>query len=98
MFFSGQDDRLLMAAGYKTGRWEKSKILECLRMNRTRSDLFDPTQLFGDFINLTTQAHSASLDVMMNNWEGGLDFFANLLKQADEMTARGNALLASMVE
>ena len=67
-------------------------------MNRTRSDLLDPTQLFGDFINLTSQAHSASLDVMMNNWEGGLDFFANLFKQAEEMTARGNALLASMVE
>ncbi len=67
-------------------------------MNRTKSDLFDPTQLFGDFINLTSQAHSASLDVMMNNWEGGLDFFANLLKQADEMTARGNVMLMRMVD
>jgi len=67
-------------------------------MNRTRSDFFDPTQLFGDFINLASQAHSASLDVMMNNWEGGLDFFTNLLKQAEEMRARGNAMLADMVQ
>ena len=87
-----------MATGPKADRREKSQILECFGMNRTRSDLFDPTQLFGDFINLTSQAHSASLDLMMNNWEGGLDFFANLLKQAEEMTTRGNALLARMVE
>jgi hypothetical protein len=98
LFFSGQDDRLLMAAGFKTSRREKSQILECLRMNRTRSDLFDPTQLFGDFITLTSQAHSASLEMMINNWEGGLDFFANLVKQADEMRTRSNALLASMAE
>ena len=87
-----------MASGYQTGRQKKSKILECLRMNRTRSDFFDPTQLFGDFINLTSQAHSASLEMMINNWEGGLDFFTNLVKQAEEMSARGNALLASMAE
>ena len=67
-------------------------------MNRTRSDFFDPTQLFGDFINLANQAHLASFDVMINNWEGGLDFFANLVKQADEMRTRSNALLASMAE
>ena len=67
-------------------------------MNRTRSDLFDPTQLFGDFINLTSQAHSASLEMMINNWEGGLDFFTNLVKQADEMRASGNSLRASRVE
>ena len=67
-------------------------------MNRTRSDFFDPTQLFGDFINLASQAHSTSLDVMINNWEGGLDFFTNLLKQAEEMSARGNAMLTDMVQ
>lgn len=67
-------------------------------MNRTRSDFFDPTQLFGDFINLASQAHSASFDVMINNWEGGLDFFTNLVKQAEEMSARGNAMLADMVQ
>ena len=32
----------------------------------------------------------------MNNWEGGLDFFANLLKRAEDVAARGNALLVSM--
>ncbi|MFZ1639895.1 MAG: hypothetical protein WAV07_00355 [Candidatus Contendobacter sp.] len=67
-------------------------------MNRTKSDLFDPTQLFGDFMNLTSQAQAASVDVMMNNWEGGLDFFASLLKRAEEMTARGNVMLMRMVD
>lgn len=64
-------------------------------MNRNRSEFFDPTQLFGDFINVTSQVHSAGVDALMNNWEGGLDFFANLLKQPEEVTARGNALFAN---
>ncbi len=61
-------------------------------MNRTPQDLLDPTQMFGEMIDLTSQAHAASVNAMMNSWEGGLDFFANLLKQAEEMAARGNSL------
>jgi hypothetical protein len=61
-------------------------------MNRTQQDLLDPTELFGDMIDLTSQAHAASVNAMMNSWEGGLDFFANLLKQAEEMAVRGNGL------
>ena len=61
-------------------------------MNRAQQDLFDPTELFGDMIDLTSQAHAASVNVMMHQWEGGLDFFANLLKHAEEVTARGGAL------
>ena len=65
-------------------------------MNRNGSEFFDPTQLFGEFISVTSQAHAAGVDALMNNWEGGLDFFANLLRQAEDATARGNAMLASM--
>jgi hypothetical protein len=61
-------------------------------MNRAQQDLLDPTELFGDMIDLTSQAHAASVNAMMNSWEGGLDFFANLLKQAEEVTARGGPL------
>lgn len=61
-------------------------------MNRTPQDLLDPTQMFGEMIDLTSQAHAASVNAMMNSWEGGLDFFANLIKQAEEMAARGNNL------
>lgn len=62
-------------------------------MNRTPQTLLDPTELFGDMIDLTSQAHAVSVNVMMHQWEGGLDFFANLLKHAEEVTARGNGLL-----
>ncbi|HCK81627.1 MAG TPA: hypothetical protein PK880_03195 [Candidatus Competibacter sp.] len=65
-------------------------------MNRNRSEFFGPTQLFGGFINVTSQGHAAGVDALMNNWEGGLDFFANLLKRAEDVAARGNALLVSM--
>jgi hypothetical protein len=70
----------------------EANILESAMMNRTQQDLPDPTELFGDMIDLTSQAHAASVNAMMNHWEGGLDFFANLLKHAEEVTARSGAL------
>jgi hypothetical protein len=66
--------------------------LEWAMMNQTQQDLLDPAELFGDMIDLTSQAHAVGVNAMMNSWEGGLDFFANLLKQAEEVAARGGAL------
>ncbi len=57
-------------------------------MNRTPSIATDPMQAFGDMIDLTRQSHANSVQLMLDSWEGGLEFFANLLKQAEEMTAR----------
>ena len=67
-------------------------------MTQTYPELFDPTPLLGDIIDLSTQAQATSIEIMMNNWEGGLDFFAGLIKQAEEMRARSNALLMRMVD
>lgn len=67
-------------------------------MTQTYPELFDPTPLLGDIIDLTTQAQATSIEVMLNNWEGGLDFFAGLLKQAEEMRTRSNVLLMRMVD
>lgn len=63
-------------------------------MHRTKLDLFDPAQILGDMISMTSQVHSTGYDMMMNGWEGGLDFFSNLLKQAEEVTARNSTMLA----
>ena len=67
-------------------------------MTQTYPELFDPTPLLGDIIDLATQAQATSIEVMLNNWEGGLDFFASLLKQAEEMGTRGNVLLMRVVD
>lgn len=62
-------------------------------MNRTPSSISaDPMQAFGDMIDLTRQAHTNSVQLMLDSWEGGLEFFANLLKQAEEMAARNSAM------
>lgn len=61
-------------------------------MNRTPSIGADPMQAFGDMIDLTRQAHANSVQLMLDSWEGGLEFFANLLKQAEEMTARSGTM------
>ena len=57
-------------------------------MAQTYPEFFDPTPLLGDIIDLTSQAQATSIEIMMNNWEGGLDFFASLIKRADEITTR----------
>ena len=57
-------------------------------MTQTYPELFDPTPLLGDIIDLTSQAQATSIEIMMNNWEGGLDFFASLIKRAEEITTR----------
>ena len=57
-------------------------------MTQTYPELFDPAPLLGDIIDLTSQAQATSMEIMMNNWEGGLDFFASLLKRAEEITTR----------
>ena len=67
-------------------------------MNRTRTEFFDPTQFLGEMIDLTNQVQMASFEAMMTNREGGLDFFANMLKRTEEMTARRNPLLRSVAE
>jgi len=67
-------------------------------MMQTTQNLFDTTQLFENMIDLTSQMQTASFDAMMNNWEGGLDFFANLLKRTEEIAARSNTLFLSVVE
>ncbi|HOW61630.1 MAG TPA: hypothetical protein P5284_05630 [Candidatus Contendobacter sp.] len=57
-------------------------------MAQTYPEFFDPTPLLGDIIDLTSQAQATSIEIMMNNWEGGLDFFASLIKRAEEITTR----------
>ena len=57
-------------------------------MNRTQSSTSDPMQAFGEMIDLTQQAHTNSVQLMLDSWEGGLEFFASLLKHAEELTAR----------
>lgn len=65
---------------------------------QTNQNFFDATQLFENMIDLTTQMQTASVDAMMSNWEGGLDFFANLLKRTEEIAMRNNTLFLSVVE
>ena len=67
-------------------------------MTQSYPELFDPTPLFGEMIDLTSQMQTASFDVLMSQWESGFDFFANLLKRAEEVTTRSNALLMGVVE
>ena len=57
-------------------------------MAQTYPEFFDPTPLLGDIIDLTSQAQATSIEIMMKNWEGGLDFFASLIKRAEEITTR----------
>ncbi len=57
-------------------------------MNRSPSAFFDPMDWFSDVIDLTRQTQKTGVEVMLNQWEGGLDFFAHLLQQAEEITAR----------
>lgn len=64
-------------------------------MNRTPSSTPDPMQAFGEMIDFTQQAHANSVQLMLDSWEGGLEFFASLLKHAEELTARnGNSSTA----
>ena len=60
-------------------------------MAQTYPEFFDPTPLLGDIIDLTSQAQATSIEIMMNNWEGGFDFFTSLLKRAEEITARATS-------
>ena len=57
-------------------------------MNRTPSLAPHPMQTLGEMIDLTQQAHANSVQLMLDSWEGGLEFFANLIKHAEEITAR----------
>lgn len=67
-------------------------------MTQSYPELFDPAPLFGEIIDLTSQMQTASFDALMSQWESGFDFFANLLKRAEEVTTRSNALLMGVVE
>lgn len=67
-------------------------------MTQAYSDLFDPAPLLGDIIDLTTQMQTTGFDALMSQWESGFDFFANLLKHAEEVTSRSNTLMMGRVE
>ena len=62
-------------------------------MTQPYSDLFDPAPLFGEIIDLTSQMQTTGFDALMSQWESGFDFFANLLKHAEEVTNRSNKLM-----
>lgn len=67
-------------------------------MTQPYPELFDSAPLFGEIIDLTSQMQAAGFDALMSQWESGFDFFANLLKHAEEVTNRSNALLMGVVE
>lgn len=63
-------------------------------MNQNPPLVTDPMQAFGEMVDLTRQAHANSVNLMIDSWESGLEFFANLLKQAEEMAARATPTIA----